>query len=88
MKKRNPLKQYKTITKVDTPAPAPGDPEEVSFWLVKISPKLMAEIDERRKGMGHNKKVTVTCMALAYLHATDKGLERAADVLAALKARK
>ncbi len=47
---------------------------ETSFWLAKIHPNVMAQVDERRKHLGHNKKVTVTCMALAYLNATDKEL--------------
>lgn len=74
MKKRSPLLQHnhkKQAGRVALPPKSPEEPAEVSFWLAKISPKIMAQIDERRKKLGHNKKVTVTCMALAYLQATD-----------------
>jgi len=45
----------------------PTTPKEVSFWLVKIDPELMREIEERRKILGQNKKVTVARMGRAYL---------------------
>ncbi len=65
MKKRNPLKQYNERRKAP---PAPTG--EVSFWLVKIDPELMRKIEDRRKLLGQNKKVTVARMAIEYLHNT------------------
>jgi len=67
MKKRNPLKQYKTTKGSDfVPLEEIG---EVSFWLVKIDPVLMAKVDALRIELGNSKKGTVTRMAKAYLSA-------------------
>lgn len=64
MKKCNPLTQYKTPKNI----PITDPDKEISFWLVKMSPDLIARIDECRKRKGHNKKVTVTYMAHVYLN--------------------